>query len=161
MEKRRVILLGMAAGAVWAALVVIMPGLGAQPFIPINLALIYAFAPGGFVLLALVAVLAARRFFDPELIDGAPFPVGSRAGIDQRVLTNTLEQMVLALALWPLVSTSLGALTVIVMGVAFGVARLLFWLGYHLSPPLRAFGFAASFYPTVLASLWTLWRVLT
>ena len=69
--------------------------------------------------------------------------------------------MVLALVLWPFAMTSLGAVTVIAMGLAFGVARLAFWVGYHLSPPLRAFGFAASFYPTVLATLWSIWRLVT
>jgi hypothetical protein len=29
-----------------------------------------------------------------------------------------------------------------------------------MAPPLRAFGFAASFYPTVLAAFWVLWRLL-
>ncbi len=42
------------------------------------------------------------------------------------------------------------------MGVGFGVARLAFWIGYHRSAPARAFGFAATFYPTVLATLWAL-----
>ena len=46
------------------------------------------------------------------------------------------------------------------LGVAFAVARLAFWAGYHMAPPLRAFGFAATFYPTVLVALWALWRVV-
>lgn len=161
MNKRVKILVGMALGAVWAVLLVWLPGRGPQPFIPLNLALIYAFAPGGVVMLLVIGKLAQRRFFDDAIVDGEPFPMGSPAEIDQRVLVNTAEQMLLALLLWPLVSTSLGAVTVIVMGVSMGVARVLFWVGYHLSPPLRALGFAASFYPTVLATVWTLWRLLT
>lgn len=161
MSKRAKILAGMALGGLWALAVVVLPGRGPQPFIPINLALIYALAPGGVLMLLMIGRLAARRFFDDAIIDGEAFAPGSPAEIDQRVLTNTLEQMVLALLLWPLVSTSLGAVTVIAMGLAFGAARIAFWIGYHISPPLRAFGFAASFYPTVLATAWTLWRLVT
>lgn len=161
MSTRIKILIGMALGVVWAVLVVWLPGQGPQPFIPLNLALIYAFAPGGIVMLLIVGRVAQRRFFDDAIIDGEPFARGSAGEIDQRVLTNTLEQLVLALLLWPFVSTSLGSVTVIAMGLAFAAARLLFWVGYHMSPPLRALGFAATFYPTVLATVWTLWRLLT
>ena len=161
MSKRARILAGMGAGAVWAVLVVWLPGRGAQPFIPLNVALIFAFLPGGLVMLAVIARLAARRFFDDEIIDGERFAPGSPADLDQRVLTNTIEQMVLALLVWPAVATFLGAVTVIVMGVAMGIARIAFWVGYRVSPPLRAFGFAASFYPTLFAVLLLLWRLVT
>lgn len=161
MSKRVKVLLGMALGLVWSVAVVWLPGQGPQPFVPINLALIYAFLPGGLLMVLMIGRIAARRFFDDDTIDGAPFAVASRAEVDQRVLTNTMEQMVLALLIWPFVSTVLGAVTVIVLGLSMGIARLLFWVGYHLSPPLRAFGFAASFYPTVLAALWSLWRLTT
>lgn len=53
----------------------------------------------------------------------------------------------------------LGAGTVLALGIGFAVARVAFWVGYHMAPPLRAFGFAATFYPTVLAALWVLWRL--
>lgn len=161
MNKRGKILIGMLLGAIWAIAVVLLPARAPQPFIPLNLALIYAFVPGGLVMLLMVGRLAQRRFFDDETIDGARFVEGSAGEIDQRVLSNTFEQMVLALLLWPFVVTLLGAVTVIVMGVAMALARLCFWVGYHMSPPLRAFGFAASFYPTILATLWTLWRLIT
>lgn len=155
MARRVTILLGLALGALWALAVVILPGQAGQPFIPFNIALIYAFLPGGLVMALMVAVLAARRFFSEAAMGGAPFAPGSRGAIDQAVLTNTVEQMVLALLIWPFVATWLGALTVIVMGIAMAVARLAFWLGSHIARPLRAFGFAASFLPTVFAVLWT------
>jgi hypothetical protein len=161
MGKRMTVILGMALGLVWSVAVVWLPGQGPQPFIPINLALIYAFLPGGFFMVLMIGWIAAGRFFNDDRIDGAPPAFGSRADINQRVLTNTVEQMVLALLIWPFVSTVLGAVTVIVMGLAMGGARLLFWVGAHLSPSLRAFGFAASFYPTVLAGIWSLWRLAT
>lgn len=161
MTKRGKILVGMALGVVWSVLLVWLPGRGVQPFIPINLALIYALVPGGGVMLLVIGRVAQRRFFDDRIIDGQRLDPGSPADIDQRVLSNTLEQTVLALLLWPLAAVSLGAVTVIVMGIGFGIARLAFWIGYHVSPPMRAFGFAATFYPTVIATLWSLWRLLT
>ena len=161
MNKRGKILVGMVLGAVWAFAVVALPARAPQPFIPLNLALIYAFVPGGLVMLLMIGRLAQRRFFDDETIDGAPFAEGSAGEVDQRVLSNTFEQMALALLLWPFVVTLLGSVTVIVMGAAMALARLFFWVGYHLSPPLRAFGLAASFYPPVLATLWTLCRLIT
>ena len=156
MGKRQKIGAGMAVSMLWALVVVWLPQTLSQPFLPINAALITAFLPGGLVLLALIARLAQRRFFDDSIIDGDAFAPGSGAEIDQRVLTNTVEQLVLALALWPFVALTLGALVSIWMGVGFAIARLAFWAGYHLSPPLRAFGFGATFYPTVLATLWAI-----
>lgn len=158
--KRKKILIGMLLGALWAVAVVILPGLGPQPFVPLNLALIYAFLPGGIFLMLVIGRLAQRRFFDDATIDGDAFAPGSKSEIDQRVLTNTVEQMLLALLIWPFAASWLGGQTVIVMGVGMGVARLAFWIGYHLSPPLRAFGFAASFYPTILALVWTFCKLL-
>ena len=154
--KRPTILMGMGAGALWAVGVV---WLGNSLSVPIGLIqpvlLGAVFAPG-LVLLAMIGRLAQRRFFDDRTIDGDAFAPGSAGDIDQRVLTNTLEQIVLALCLWPLAGFVLGVGLPLVLGLAFALARIAFWVGYHRSPPLRGFGFAASFYPTVLAALWTL-----
>ena len=99
----------------------------------------------------------------PSLM-ASPFERGSGADIDQRVLTNTTEQLVLGLCVWPAAAVILagdGPGVIVVLGLNFAFARLLFWGGYHLSPRLRAFGFAASFYPTVLVAGWTLWSLVT
>ena len=145
----------MAAGAVWAALLIWGVGPATRGiFLPLNVALIAAFAPPGFVLLAMIGRLAQRRFFDDAIIDGAPPAPGSGAEIDARVLQNTVEQAVLALLLWPLVGLVLGGALIVALGASFAVARLLFWIGYHVSPAARALGFAATFYPTVLGALW-------
>lgn len=117
--------------------------------------------PVGLVLMLLIGRIALRRFNNEELMDGAAPEPGSPADIDQRVLRSTVEQAVLALLLWPFVSFSLGAVTIIAMGLSLAIARLAFWGGYKMSPPLRMFGFAASFYPTVLATLWSVWRLMT
>ena len=157
MQKRPMILIGMAAGLVWA---VAMLWTGRQ--IPVPMAMMQptlmgaAFGPG-VVLVLMIGRLAQRRFFDDDTIDGQPLTGG--AAIDAKVLQNTVEQVVLALCIWPLVGFFLGAGTVLALGIGFAVARVAFWIGYHMAPPLRAFGFAATFYPTVLAALWVLWRL--
>ena len=157
MEKPASHLIGAAIGAVWAVLVVWVPSQGPQPFIPINLALIYAFVPGGLVMLLIILRQASRGV----LGDATEVEQSLGATIDRRVLSGTVEQMVLALLLWPFAMASLGAVTVIVMGLAMGFARLAFWIGSHVSPQLRLFGWAASFFPTVLATVWALWKLLT
>lgn len=157
MQKRPRILIGMAAGLVWAVAVL---WIGRQ--IPVPMAMMQptlmgaAFGPG-VVLALMIGRLAQRRFFDDDTIDGQPLTGG--AAIDAKVLQNTVEQVVLALCIWPLVGFFLGAGTVLALGIGFAVARVAFWVGYHVAPPLRAFGFAATFYPTVLAALWVLWRL--
>jgi len=155
MGKRRIILVSMIAGMIWALAIIWLTQIANLPFIMPQLALPCAFIAPGIVLIAMTGRLAARRFFDDALIDGADFVAGSPAWIDQRVLSNTVEQLVLALVIWPFVALSLGGAVVLVMGFAFGIARILFWIGYHISPPMRGFGFAATFYPTVLAALWS------
>ncbi len=154
--KRRSILIGMAAGTLWALAVVAAPSWLGLRYLPAPVALPGAFLPPGLVLAAMIGRLAARRFFDDALIDGAAAEPGSPAWVDQRVLSNTLEQLALALAIWPFVAVTLGGAVAIALGLSFALMRVLFWVGYRLSPPLRSLGFAGTFYPTVLAGLWAL-----
>lgn len=154
MHKRAQIALGMAVGALWALGLVGLVQMADMPFLPPPIALPGAFLGPGLVIAALIARLAQRRFFDDTLIDGEQPPPGSPADIDQRVLVNTIEQALLALLLWPVVAFVLGGAVVLALGAGFALARLVFWVGYHISPPLRALGFAATFYPTLLAVFW-------
>ncbi len=155
--KRVAIGLGMALGAVWAVAIVLVPLRLDLPFVPPALALPVAFLIPGCVMVVMIGVMAARRFFDSSLIDGAAPVVGSHADIDDRVLRNTTEQLVLALVIWPFIGFRLGGVSIIALGIGMAVARLLFWLGYHIAAPLRAFGFAASFYPTLFGAFWAVW----
>ena len=161
--KRSKILLGMVAGVLWAlGLLWIGAGLDLPVFTLIP-TILGAFLAPGLVMMLMVGRLAQRRFFDDAVIDGDAFASGSAADIDQRVLRNTVEQLVLALCIWPAAAVILqgdGPGVIVALGLGFAVARLAFWVGYHLSPPLRAFGFGASFYPTVAVSGWSLWRLL-
>ena len=151
-SKRLVIAVSMALGMLWALGLV---WLGRGPGDPVR-AIVLGLMPGGLVMAAMIGRLAQRRFFDDAIIDGQPFAPGSADEIDQRVLTNTAEQLILAATLWPFAGWVLGWGLLPVLGAGFAVTRLLFWLGYHLSPPLRGVGFAASFYPSVVAVLWAL-----
>lgn len=154
--KRGKIFLGMVAGAIWAMLVlwigkthVVLPVMTLIPTI------MTAFLAPGMVLMAMIGRIAQRRFFDDESIDGGA--LAGAAETDRRVLANTVEQILLALCIWPAAAVILGAPGIIItLGLAFIPARLAFWIGYHLSPDLRAFGFAATFYPTVLLAFWAL-----
>lgn len=158
MTKRNRIIAGMAAGTIWSVVLIWIGSVHVNipPFSRLVVSPFFALAPG-IVLVCMVGWIAARRFFSPGLIDGDMPAPGSHADIDQRVLRNTVEQAVIALCLWPPLSFLLlddGLGVVMVLSVNFALARLLFWAGYHVSPPLRAFGFAATFYPTVLALIW-------
>ena len=42
----------------------------------------------------------------------------------------------------------------------FVMGRILFWIGYHKNPYLRAFGFGITFYPTVIVYLWLILRMV-
>lgn len=157
--KRPVIVAGMALGVVWA-ITLVWIGVTQVPLPIFSLLPVLAFSflgPGIFLML-LIGRLAQRRFFDDAIIDGQPFADHSGAEIDQRVLTNTVEQLVLALCLWPAtayLAGNAGPGLVATLGVGFLLARLMFWAGYHLSPPLRGFGFAATFYSTIAALVYS------
>ena len=159
MRARAAILAGMAAGVAWAVGVVSVGRVVPVPIGLIQPVLLGAVFAPGLVLVAMIGRLAQRRFFDTVHRDGGAFAPGSGGDIDHRVLWNTAEQIVLALCIWPLAGFTLGAGVPLVLGLAFAVARLAFWWGYHLAPPLRAFGFAATFYPTVLAAVLTLYEL--
>ncbi|MGL6211930.1 MAG: MAPEG family protein [Paracoccaceae bacterium] len=157
MTKRARIAIGMAAGLVWG-LGLLGLGWSIDTGIPPEQALAMAGFPAGCVMVALIGMLAAVRFRDDRLVDGAAFAPGSRAERLQAVLRNTVEQSLLAALIWPLAALSIkpnGGDVVLVLGLGFGVTRVLFWIGYAASPPLRAFGFAGGFYPTVLLAVLT------
>ncbi|KZY33083.1 hypothetical protein A3731_03710 [Roseovarius sp. HI0049] len=162
MEKRRKFAIGMAAGVVWAVAVLAGAALFVElPVFALMPTIMSAFLAPGLVMIAMIGRLAQRRFFDDAIMDGGP--LSGAAEIDRRVLVNTVEQLVLAMAVWPAAAVLLGNQgpgVILGLGVAFAVARLAFWAGYHVAPALRAFGFAATFYPTVLVALWALWRVV-
>ena len=53
-----------------------------------------------------------------------------------------------------LYSPSEGARALPILTALFVLGRILFWVGYHKHPYLRAFGFGITFYPTVAVYIW-------
>ncbi len=101
-----------------------------------------------------IARLAKHRFFTPEDINGSALTEGTaRARLLQALLQNTLEQVALALSVYSACSFTLpGHLLGLIPAAAamFVVGRVLFYIGYSGGAPSRAFGFAFTFYPTIL-----------
>ncbi|WP_343069975.1 MAPEG family protein [Jannaschia sp. Os4] len=147
MSDRALVALGMLGGALWA-IAVVATGVSWGGGWSLPAAMAAGLLPVGLVLAAMIGVLAARRFRDDALRDGRPMPEDPT----QRVLSNTVEQTVLGLCLWPFAGWVVGTDLAVVLGWSFALTRLIFWAGYVRSPPLRAFGFAAGFYPTLLAT---------
>jgi uncharacterized membrane protein YecN with MAPEG domain len=110
-------------------------------------------------MLAGVAMIANRRFLLPEAIGGGR---AASLEVDLRYLTNTTEQLVLAVIAHLALSVELpaGSLRAIpILVVLFVIGRIAFWIGYRISPVGRAFGFATTFYPTVAAYGYVLLRM--
>jgi hypothetical protein len=101
-----------------------------------------------------IARLAKHRFFTPEDINGSALTEGTeRAKPLQALLQNTLEQVALALSVYfacsfILPSHLLGLIPAAAAMFLFG--RVLFYIGYSGGAPSRAFGFAFTFYATIL-----------
>ncbi|HET7411890.1 MAG TPA: MAPEG family protein, partial [Pararhizobium sp.] len=102
---------------------------------------------------AAIANVARMRFFSPQDIGGSSTGSASLAVRNARaILQNTLEQVVLAVpvhvALAAVFVTSVPL--VFALTVLFAVGRILFWIGYPIGAPARSFGFALTFYPTMV-----------
>ena len=104
-----------------------------------------------------IARLAKHRFFTPEDINGSALTEGSsRARLLQALLQNSLEQLALAVPVYIACAFLFpnGFLGLVPAAAAmFFVGRVLFYLGYAGGARSRAFGFAFTFYPTVLLGL--------
>jgi len=103
-----------------------------------------------------ICMVAAQRL-DPNMWVGRTAKPNSALDINTRFILNTFEQFILyfignaALALYcPLEE----ARTLIILTILFVLGRLLFWVGYHVNPFLRAFGFGITFYPTIAVYAW-------
>lgn len=105
-------------------------------------------------LVVAIGVLARHRFFTPADIDGGGLTAGTdRARVLQAVLQNTLEQAVIAVLahlVWTAATPAGWYPAVPVAAVLFVIGRACFAFGYRGGAPARAFGFALTFYPTVL-----------
>lgn len=150
---------GLVVGLIWSLALLYVAGRYVNlPVFTVLPTIMTAFFAPGVVLVLMIARVASRRLF------AADMGHGDRDDIDQKVLTNTLEQLVAALCVWPAAAIILagdGPGVIMVLGIGFAFARIVFWVGYHKSIALRAFGFGASFFPTVLVVAWVFWQLLT
>lgn len=151
--------LGLVLGLAWtvfllvgAALFVTLPVFALIPTI------MMAFLAPGLVMSAMVGCVAMGRFREGS--ERAPVP--ERGASNRQVLHDTVEQLLLAAAIWPAAAVMLGPDgpgVIMALGLGFSLMRLVFWVGYDRSGVLRALGFAGTFFPTIGAALWALARL--
>jgi uncharacterized membrane protein YecN with MAPEG domain len=108
-----------------------------------------------FVLLCLAAAIgdvARRRFFSVQDIAAAG-PASPAVAAARSMLQNTLEQSVLAIGAHLALTAAFdrSAVPVAVLVGLFVAGRVMFYCGYRHGAGARAFGFALTFYPSVLA----------
>lgn len=107
-------------------------------------------------LAAAIANVARLRFFSERDIAGSSAENASPEVRRARaILQNSFEQVCLAILAHVILAASLeNSQTMIeAMVILFSIGRLLFWMGYKHGAKARAFGFALSFYPTMMALL--------
>jgi hypothetical protein len=108
-----------------------------------------------------ICIVAAQRL-DPSMFVGRVPKPNSAVDINNRFILNTVEQFILyfignaGLALY---CPPQEARALVVLTVLFFLGRMLFWVGYHYNPYVRAFGFGITFYPTVAVYLWLVLRM--
>ncbi|HZJ11744.1 MAG TPA: MAPEG family protein [Methyloceanibacter sp.] len=103
-----------------------------------------------------ICIIAAQRLNPSMFVGRIPKP-NSAVDINNRFILNTVEQFILyfignaGIALY---CPPEEARTLIILTALFLMGRVLFWVGYHYNPYMRAFGFGITFYPTVTVYLW-------
>jgi hypothetical protein len=110
------------------------------------------------ILPAVIAIgIAAGQRLNPNNFVGQTTKPNSALDINTRFILNTFEQFILffianaGLAVYcPLEE----ARTLPILTAIFLLGRMLFWIGYHYNPYMRAFGFGLTFWPTVVAYTW-------
>ena len=109
-----------------------------------------------------ICIVAAQRL-DPSMFVGRVPKPNSAVDINNRFILNTVEQFILyfignaGLALY---CPAQEARSLIVLTALFVLGRMLFWVGYHYNPYVRAFGFGITFYPTVAVYVWLILRMV-
>jgi hypothetical protein len=109
-------------------------------------------------------IVAARRGFVPDAIDGTRAPASRGLEINLRYNQNTLEQTVLACIAWAGLAMSLPAASLVLipaMATLFAIGRVAFWVGYLIHPMGRAFGMVLTVLPTLASYAWLSWNWFT
>jgi len=175
-KKQKGVAVGMAVGMVISLSIVII-GAWLNPFSYnatltraeiLSITLQWLLLPSVFLVVS-IGRLAKHRFFTPEDIDGGGglSQDTGRAQYLQTLLQNTLEQLVIAIVVYPgwAITMPVHWLSVVPLAaISFAIGRILFFSGYKGGAPSRALGFALTFYPSVLMLLCMiaviLWRLL-
>ena len=103
-----------------------------------------------------ICIVAAQRL-DPSMFVGRVPKPNSPVDINNKFILNTFEQFTayfIANAGLAMYCPLEEARTLPILTALFVLGRVLFWIGYHKNPYLRAFGFGITFYPTVAAFAW-------
>lgn len=110
-------------------------------------------------LLVAIMRVARYRFLHKNVIDAAEQShnkVDKNLSVLQSLLTNTLEQVVLALCVylcWLALAPSEDLSVICLSALAFLFGRVLFFIGYKYGAGARSLGFILTFYPQVLLIL--------
>jgi hypothetical protein len=113
------------------------------------------------ICLLLGVIVAGRRGFIPDAIDGTRAPASRSLEINLRYNQNTLEQTVLACIAWAGLAITLpnAHLPLIpAMATLFAIGRGTFWAGYLIHPMGRAFGMVLTVLPTLASFGWLAWE---
>jgi hypothetical protein len=109
-----------------------------------------------------ICIVAAQRL-DPSMWVGRTAKPNSALDINTKFILNTFEQFILYFignAGMALYCPPEEARSLIILTTLFLLGRVLFWVGYHYNPYVRAFGFGITFYPTVAVYLWLILRMV-
>ena len=108
-----------------------------------------------------ICIVAAQQL-DPSMFVGRTPKPNSAVDINNRFILNTFEQFIayfIGNAGLALYCPPQEARTLIILTALFLFGRVLFWIGYHYNPYVRAFGFGITFYPTVAVYLWLILKM--
>ena len=114
----------------------------------------------GLTLAAMILTIAFRRFVTRELAMGEQPDFDSPAGVDQRVLRNTVEQALLTLCILPAAGVFVSPDLALILGANFILARTVYWIGYRLSRLARIVGFAMGFYAALFAGVLAVMQII-
>lgn len=115
-------------------------------------------------IMMMLMISACMRLFDTA---GAENPLlgaeSKRHKLNSRVLSNTLEQLVIFVVLLLALATRLPPSQLKLLPVATALwctGRVMFWIGYHIAPHWRAPGFDWTFYTTSLLAGWFIYTLV-
>ncbi len=166
-QDRRAVFIGiLCAWVLSAAFIGLGVSIGSQSGVmrdwTVFKALGFAVSLSGVPLVLGIAWAAQTRHFVSN-VDGSRPATGSRLDILLRYVWNTTEQAVLFLIAaigFGQAFPEFAPVFLPVMGCWFVIARLAFLFGYFFNPLARAFGFAATFHPTIALLFSALWKYM-